>query len=308
MNKETPEILPPNIQETPPANGREDSRRVVSFIRNLIKPKNETASVRETIEELVELDSNGQEEKSVTNHEKVLISNVLKVRRMAAADVMVPRADIVAIAADATQEDLLALLAEKPFSRLPVYTETLDDVIGSVHVKDILMTLAQGQDVILKDLVREVTVISPAMPLLDLLLQMRLTRRHMVLVVDEFGGIDGLITIGDVIEAITGEIHDEHDPEDGAELVQKPDGTYIADARLTLNDFEIQFGNLLTDQEKAESDTLGGLVTYMSGHVPVRGEVITHSSGVVFEIIESDLRRVSRLRIGNIPKNHAPEK
>lgn len=287
---------------SPEPQDREDNR-VVSFLRSLIKPRNDPSSLRETLEEFVDTETQENEEKSISAHEKKLISNILKIRDMNAADVMVPRADIIAVNESSTQEEIFTLLAEKQYSRLPVYKETLDDVIGSIHVKDIMATLARGERINMPDLVREVPIISPAMHLLDLLLQMRMTRKHMVLVVDEFGGIDGLVTIGDVIEAIVGEIYDEHDPEDEAELIEKSDGTFKADARYNLDEFEERFGKILSEDEREESDTLGGLVIYMAGRVPVRGEVITHPSGVIFEILEADPRRVSRLRISNIPSH-----
>lgn len=297
QDTDAPQVNPPSPSEPQPREGG----KVVSFIKNLIKPKTDVATLRETLEEFVEAEHHEGEEKSITKHERLLIGNVLNVRDKTARDVMVPRADIIAIPESTTREALFALLAEKQYSRLPVYTDTLDDVIGTIHAKDILATLARGEEIVLRALVREVPIISPAMPLLDLLLQMRMTRKHMVLVVDEFGGIDGLITIGDVIEAIVGDIYDEHDPEDEAEFVAKPDGTYSADARFTIAAFESHFGPLLSEDERAENDTVGGLVIYMAGRVPVRGEVLTHASGMVFEIIDADPRRVRRLRIGNIP-------
>lgn len=286
-----------------------DNNVVVSFLRNLIKPKNDSSSLRETLEELVEETTSDGVEASISTHERKLISNILRARDLTAADIMVPRADIMGISETASQTELFQLLAEKQYSRLPVYRETLDNVIGTIHVKDIMATLARGETLSLPVLVREVPYISPAIHLLDLLLQMRVTRKHMVLVVDEFGGIDGLITIGDVIEAIVGELYDEHDPDDEAELTEKQDGTITAAARFTLDDFEARFGSFFNEKEREECDTLGGLVIHMTGRVPVRGEIISHSSGIVFEILEADPRRVKRLRIGNVPqKNHGFEK
>jgi magnesium and cobalt transporter len=283
-------------------NGEREDNGVVSFIKSLIKPKNDPSSLRETIEEYIEDGASGSSEESISAHEKILISNILKIKNTTAADIMVPRADIIAISQETTQQELFALISEKQYSRLPVYTETLDNVIGSIHVKDILATLARGEEINMRTLVREVPIISPAMQLLDLLLQMRLTRKHMVLVVDEFGGIDGLITIGDVIEAIVGDIYDEHDPDDVAEIIEKADGTILADARVDLDEFEDLFGKILSENERHENDTLGGLVIYMAGRVPVRGEVITHDSGMIFEILDAGPRRVNRICIRNIPR------
>lgn len=152
-------------------------------------------------------------------------------------------------------------------------------------------------------MIRDIPVVSPSMKVLDLLLQMRMTGKHMVLVIDEFGGVDGLIAIGDVIEAVVGEIDDEHDPEEEPEVQIRLDGTVIADARLELEDFEERFGIELSAEEKEENDTLGGLIFTMAGQVPVRGEILKHESGLIFEIIEADTRRVKSVSVKNLPKS-----
>lgn len=282
------------VEERTPATG------LMSFVKNLIKPEKDP-TLRETIEEYVDDDSFDVKETSMSVHEKTLISNILELRDMCAADIMVPRADIIAINQDTTQEELFFLLSERQYSRLPVYKDTLDNVIGSIHVKDIMATLALGKSLDIQALTRDVPIVSPSIKMLDLLLQMRITRKHMVMVVDEFGGIDGLITIGDVIESIVGEIDDEHDPDDHTEIVVDTDGTVTADARVDLEEFEEIFGKILSKEERHENDTLGGLVFSLAERVPARGEVITHKSGMTFEIIEADPRRVKRLHIRNIP-------
>ncbi len=270
------------------------------FFARLFGPKQD-ASLRETIEEYIDDDSENAQETSISEHEKTLISNVLELRDTCASDIMVPRADIVAISDKTTKEELFKLFSERQYSRLPVYKDTLDNVIGSIHVKDIMASLAREEEFKVASLVRDVPIVSPSMKLLDLLLQIRETRKHMVLVVDEFGGIDGLITIGDVIESIVGEIDDEHDPDDQPEIKIEPDGSVIADARVNLREFEEQFGKFLDEKEHDENDTLGGLVFSLAGRVPARGEVLTHKkSGIVFEVIEADPRRIKRLYIKNI--------
>jgi len=284
-------------------NNQQSNNGVASFIKNLIRPIKSDTSLRETLEEYIEEDLNNNHSDSVSTHERILISNILKIRDITAADIMVPRADIVSIADSSTQEDLFALLSEKQYSRLPVYKDTLDHVIGSIHVKDILATVAQGKRIDISSIVRNIPIVSPALPLLDLLLQMRLTRKHMVLVIDEYGGIDGLITIGDVIEVIVGETYDEHDPDDQPQIFEQTDGTIIADARYELEEFEERYGVTLNEEEREDNDTIGGLAVYMAGRVPVRGEVLTHESGIIFEILEADPRRVKKVRIRNIPKN-----
>jgi CBS domain containing-hemolysin-like protein len=178
----------------------------------------------------------------------------------------------------------------------------LDDVLGTIHIKDVLATIAKGQPIDIKALIREIPIVSPAMPIIDLMLTMRQSRRHMVLVVDEYGGIDGLVTVNDVIEAIVGEIEDEHDTADGPKINRKSDGSVVVDARLSIDEFEYSFGTIFNEEERNSSDTLSGLVVDMTGRIPARGEVITHSSGMVFEVLDADPRRVNVLKIRNIPQ------
>jgi magnesium and cobalt transporter len=181
-------------------------------------------------------------------------------------------------------------------------------VLGFVHVKDILGhlvegRLADGRPVQLATLVRKVLVVAPSMPVLDLLLQMRLSRIHMAMVVDEFGGIDGLVTIEDLIEEIVGEIEDEHDDAATPQLAQRADGSVIADARTPIEEFEERFAVRLRDADAEEDiDTLGGLVFMLAGRVPSRGEIIPHPGGVSFEVLDADPRRVKRLRVRGLPR------
>ncbi len=270
-----------------------------SFIKRIFMPKPDT-SLRETIEEYIEDDTADIAETSISKHEKTLISNVLELRDLCAADVMIPRADIVAINDKTTQKELFELFSERQYSRLPVYKDTLDNVIGSIHVKDIMASIARGDKLNIPALVRNVPIVSPSMKILDLLLHIRETRKHMVLVVDEFGGIDGLITIGDVMESIVGEIDDEYDLDDHPKITIESDGTVIADARTDLEDFEDQFGAFFNKEERHENDTLGGLVFSIAGRVPARGEVLNHESGIVFEVLDADPRRIKRLCVRNI--------
>lgn len=277
-----------------------DSRSLKTWLTALIGKRSENNSLRNALEEYVE-DSNGDTDTPAASHEKILIGNILKLHDLSAADVMIPRADITAISLDASQEELLSLIAEQQFSRLPVYKETLDHIVGSIHIKEILLTLAAKKDIVIRDLMRNVPIISPAMPVLDLLLMMKQQKRHMVMVIDEHGGIDGLVTIGDLIETIVGEIDDEYDHDDTPGFVKNKDGSVTADARLDIDDFEEEFGEILSEDEREDIDTLGGLVFYTAGRVPARGEIITHPNGMVMEIIDADPRRVHRLLIKNIP-------
>ena len=257
------------------------------------------ANRRDTLPPLVEdPDSPKTGEES---HERTLIANILEIRDQPVSDLMVPRADIVAVEASADREALLKLLASRPHSRLPVYRETLDDVIGMIHIKDVLAAIGEGRAFEVPDIVRPVSIVAPSMRVLDLLLDMRKTRQHMALVVDEFGGIDGLITIEDLIEGIVGEITDEHDRAVRAEMTERPDGSLLADARVPIEDFEARVGPVLEQDERDEVDTLGGLVFSLAGRVPSRGELLTHSSGLEFEIVDADPRRIKRIRVRNPP-------
>ncbi|HLG88634.1 MAG TPA: hemolysin family protein [Alphaproteobacteria bacterium] len=235
------------------------------------------------------------------SHERTLISNILEIRDQPVSDLMIPRADIVAVDASIDRDALMHILAAHPHSRFPVYRETLDDVTGLVHIKDIIAAIAEHKDFTVPDLVRPVSIVAPSMHVLDLLLEMRKTRQHMALVVDEFGGIDGLITIEDLIEGIVGEITDEHDREVRAEMIEKPDGSLLADARVPIEAFEARVGSVLDQDERDEVDTLGGLVFSLAGRVPSRGELLTHPSGLEFEIVEADPRRIKRVRVRNPP-------
>jgi magnesium and cobalt transporter len=223
---------------------------------------------------------------------------VFKLRELTAYDVMVPRADIVAVDSEVSFAGLMKIANREAHSRLPVYRESLDDVIGMVHVKDLLSYWGREAEFKLNDVLRKVLFVAPSMRVLDLLLEMRKTRLHMALVVDEYGGVDGLVTIEDLVEEIVGEIEDEHDVDDRPRLISQPDGTFLADARLAISDFEARVGAVLTPEEReADIDTLGGLVVAQAGYLPARGEIITHSSGYEFEVLEADPRKLKRLRV-----------
>jgi CBS domain containing-hemolysin-like protein len=309
----------------PPADAHDDKGPgLIARLKRLIKPESpEQEAVREVIEELIEErieEHPGGDAPVIDPNERLLLANVLKLRDMTAADIMVPRADIVAVDVDTPFHEVLKLLAADGHSRYPVYRGHLDDVIGMIHMKDLARVVAEHGGAVayegredaaampsLADLLRKVMFVSPAVRVLDLLLEMRLKRTHMALVVDEFGGIDGLLTIEDVVEQIVGEIEDEHDSDAPPELVQAEDGTVTADARVSIGDFEARFGEIFTAEEREETDTLGGLVIRLAGRVPGRNELVRHASGVEFEVIDTDPRRVRRLRIRHLPRPPATD-
>ena len=190
----------------------------------------------------------------------------------------------------------------KPPIQFFVYKENLDNIIGTIHIKEILTALIEKKAINLEELCRSIPIVSPSMPAYDLLLQMQETKKHMVLVVDEYGGIDGMVAIGDIIEDIVGNIDDEFDQNRSPSLTWATDGSVIVDAKIEVEEFEEQAGIILSDEERDEHNTLAGVVSAMAGRVPVRGEVLQHDySGTEFEILEADSRRIKRLKIRNLP-------
>jgi CBS domain containing-hemolysin-like protein len=280
---------------------------LLGWLRSLRRGRGADAALRDALEELIEEhEGEGEEQVAIGADERTLLINILKLRKLTASDIMVPRADIVAVPNDMGLDDLVKLMGRDGHSRLPVYRETLDDVVGMVHIKDVLLCATGERPFDLAALVRQVLFVAPSMRVLDLLLQMRLSHAHMALVVDEFGGIDGLLTIEDVVEEIVGEIEDEHDVEEGPRLLVRPDGSVLADGRATIEEFEELVGPVLTEEEReADVNTLAGLVFALIGRVPSRGELVTHPSGMAFEVVEADPRTIKRLKIRNVPRQPA---
>jgi magnesium and cobalt transporter len=271
-----------------------------NWLRQLRRGKGE--NLRAELEELIEEhDLEKDDEEPIDPHERRLLVNILKLHELAASDIMVPRVDIVALPAATSFAEAARQMAEHGHSRVPVYRETLDDVIGMVHFKDLLPYAVDGRAVPLTDLLRKVLFAAPSMPVLDLLLQMRLSRVHLALVVDEFGGIDGLVTIEDVIEEIVGEIEDEHDDADQPKLIARGDGSLIADARTPIEALQARVPAPLLLEDHEEVDTLGGLVFALAGRVPARGETIKHPAGIEFDVLDADPRRIKRLRVRGLP-------
>ena len=189
------------------------------------------------------------------------------------------------------------MISETPFTRLPVYHHTLDDLLGHIHVKDIALH-AKNSDFNIRNIIQQVLFVPPSMRLLDLLLQMRSTQIPMAYVVDEYAGVDGLVTSWDIIREILGDLQDDHTPEISSQITSLDDGTYIIDARLLVEDLEERVGKILTDEERQEDiETVGGLIMYLAGRVPDRKEVISHSSGIEFEVLEASPRSITRLRL-----------
>jgi magnesium and cobalt transporter len=263
-----------------------------------------SAAIRESLEEVIE--ESDRESSALSAQERVMLGNLLRFGELRLSDVMVPRAEIIAVDESQTLDELVQLFREAQHSRLPVYRDTLDDPTGLVHVKDVLARLNPDDDcyrlepATIAQLRRSILFAPPSMRALDLLLKMQQTHTHLALVIDEYGGTDGLVSIEDIIEEIVGDIADEHDE---ADVIVKQDGDgVIADARMDLDDFKLQTGH---DLEVADGDqdidSLGGLVTSLLGRVPQRGEIVAHPGGYEFQVLEADPRRVRRLRV-KLPK------
>ena len=266
-------------------------------------------SVRDRMEELIDRgDSAAEAKPELSAHERVLLGNVLQLRGTTAADVMIPRADIVALPASLTLEETITAVQREGHSRYPVYAGQLDDIEGMVHIRDVFAAIGRNGPFSLKAILRKPLLVVPSVPALDLLLRMREARVHMALVVDEYGGIDGLITIEDLVETIVGDIADEHDEVLAPQWVERPDGSLELDARLPVEDFETRMGVVLTEEERAaDIDTVGGLVFTLAGRVPVRGELVSHPSGLEFLVVDADARKIRRLRVRRPGSRQAAE-
>ncbi|TNE67122.1 MAG: HlyC/CorC family transporter [Alphaproteobacteria bacterium] len=274
---------------------------LVRTLKELLGMRSAEVSLRESLEEALDEHEEEALGQTLGQEEREMIFNVLEYGALRAYDVMVPRADIVGVSVDTTYDDLIRLFANAAHSRMPVYRDTLDDVLGMVHVKDALKVMADGTDTAafkIGAIQRPVLYVAPSMKIIDLLAKMRATRTHMAIVVDEYGGTDGLVTVEDIVEEIVGEIEDEHDTIEEPDLVALPGGGFDADARLEMEELEEVLGiDLLPEGEREDVDTLGGLVFSLAGCVPEIGEVIVHDSGYRFEVVDADPRRIYKVRI-----------
>ncbi len=241
---------------------------------------------------------------SLREEERSIIRNTLAFGDKRVEEVMVPRADIIAVEASTPFDELMRIFREASISRLPVYRESLDEVIAMVHIKDVFRVFASdeyqqfGKRPALRTIQRPILFVPPSMRLMDLLVKMQATHIHMALVVDEYGGTDGLVTIEDLVEQIVGDIEDEHDIAAEELLSELPDGRLKVDARMEIDELEDLLGfELLPDEEEYDVDTLGGLVFTLAGHIPQIGEIIDHDKGLRFEIMEGDARRIKTVLI-----------
>jgi magnesium and cobalt transporter len=301
------------MRDSPPgSNGRHEREHPASLLRALTDRLRELArrrdgngTLRDALEEFIE--EHEEERDGFTEQERALLLNALSFGELEVADVMVPRPDIKAVEVGAGLAEVVGAMRRANHTRLPVYRETLDDVAGIVHVKDLLAYWGDGAAFDLEKILRPVLFVPPSMRVVDLLLQMRDTRVHMAVVVDEYGGTDGLATVEDLVEEIIGEIQDEHDKILPPRLMETAEGAIEADGRVDIEELEERLGlRLLEEDHRDDVHTVGGLLFTLLDRVPTRGEIVRHPAGVEFEVLEADPRRIKRVRVLTRPAT-APE-
>lgn len=277
---------------------RRNNRKLFNIFTRRGREQGLRTSIATLVQEAAEPPENPDQPPELDRQERSLILNVLRLRDIIADDVMIPRADIVAMPEQITLEDALALMRKENHSRMPVYRGQLDDIAGMIHVKDLVAYVGDPIAFDIRPMLRQPLMIAPTIPILDLLLQMRQRRVHMALVIDEYGSIDGLVTIEDLIETIVGDIADEHDDPVTTPWLERPDGSVDLDARLPVEALEARLGPVLTASEReSEIETVGGLVFRLAEHVPARDEVLTHESGLEFRVLDADALHIRSLRM-----------
>ena len=290
----------------PSSRSEEDSSGsgLLAGLKNLLFRGDKEPSLREQIEDVIdEAEEEGEDRRGssvvgdLSPVERKMVRNLLHFGEQTVDDVAVPRGEIVAIDETASFAEIVAIFADAGHSRLPVYRETLDEVIGMIHIKDVFAVLAAGTPPPpLIDLIRQPLYVPQSMDALDLLADMRAKRTHLAIVIDEYSGTEGLVTFEDLVEEIVGEVEDEHDDEPTALFERDADGCWDADARAELDDIGEAIDPRLAEVEE-DVDTLGGLSAVLAGHVPEVGEILQHPSGWRIEVTEADEKRVHRLRL-----------
>jgi CBS domain containing-hemolysin-like protein len=283
-------------------NQEDGGSRLWRGMRHLLFGDESEPTLREEIEDAIdEAEESGPIAGDLSPAERQMLRNLLHFGEQTAGDICVTRGDIVAVPDDIGFDQLVAAFADAGHSRLPVYGDSLDSVVGMVHIKDVFVaTVDDTRDRSLGALMREPLFVPESMGVIELLARMRADRIHLAIVVDEFGGTEGLVTIEDVVEEIVGDIEDEHDDAEAAMLTLLEDGLWEADARIELDELAEAIDPHLSSEDD-EVDTLGGLIFLLAGHIPAVGECIAHPSGWKLETVDSDPRRVLRVRL------HAPE-
>ena len=260
---------------------------------------NERENIKDVLEDLIEDNGNGQEK--IDDGTKNIFKNVINLNNKCIEDVMIPRADIDAVSLETTYADLVSFIDKTKHSRIPVFDDNLDQIQGMVHIRDLFEKINQTNNKkntkISKKMIRKILFSSPSMKVLDLLLKMRSEQIHMSIVVDEFGGTNGIVTIEDLVEEIVGEIKDEHDFEEADEIKKISKKSFEISARILIEDFEERLKLNLNLDDKNEVDTLGGFIFFLLGRIPGRGEVINYKKKLEFTIVEADTRRIKRVLV-----------
>ena len=268
------------------------------FENFFLKKNTENNNLKQSIETVLDNDLKGTE--GISKHERLMLLNILKIDGIRSSDIMIPRADIGAVELNDSFEKVLEVFIKEAHSRVPIYEKNLDNIIGMIHIKDLVnyQNQKKTETNFLQNLKREILEIPPSMPVLDLLLKMQLTRLHMGIVIDEYGCTDGLVTIEDVIEEITGEIEDEHDEKNLPMLIKSSLNTFEASARIEIDELQkVTNVEFLNSYDNDDVDTLGGLIFSITGRVPQRGEIIKHSSGTTFEIKDADPMKIKSVKV-----------
>ncbi len=263
------------------------------------------SSLKEALEEAIE-EHEEQGDERLAPEEKIMLHNVLSFGDTKVSDIMVPRTDICAVPRDINWPQLNKHIMEMRHTRIPVYQDNLDRMLGFIHVKDLLPLLSGDAKFDMEKSLRPLLFVPPSMRILDLLVMMRQAGSHMAIVVDEYGGTDGLVTMENLFEEIVGDIQDEHDDEEDSDdhVTKLSDTAYEVSARIQIDSLEKELGlNLITEEKEGEFDTLGGLIFFQLGRVPARGEIVRHVSGIRFEIAEADPRRIRKVRILTASQN-----
>ncbi|MGK2285511.1 hemolysin family protein [Pedomonas sp. V897] len=275
--------------------------RLLTGLLHRLQKRHGDGTLRQSLEDVIEEHAFDTGQDDLSAAERTMLRNLLSYGELRVDDVAVPRADIIAFDAAGSFDELARLFVEAGHSRLPVYRDSLDAIIGMVHVKDVYAHLVQPSETgppRVEQLLRSVLFVPPSMRILDLLARMRSSRTHMAIVVDEYGGTDGLVTIEDLVEEIVGEIEDEHDETEASLIRPLPGGSYDVDARLGVTELEAELGtDFLPEEDDNDIDTVGGLIFVLAGRVPAIGEVIEHPSGYRFEIVDGEPRRITRVRV-----------
>ena len=307
----------PTAENDSPVEEQRPSDEETSWFERLLQTfgLGEEPDLRELIEDALARSKSD----TLSAQERGMLRRILRFGNLTVEDVMVPRADIIAVDDSVTIDELMRVFLQAEHSRLPVYHQTLDDPRGMIHIRDLMSWITaeaefggSGQLNLGKvdlqraigsmNITRDLLYVPDSMSVLDLLLKMQTTRLHLALVVDEYGGTDGLVSIEDLVEEVVGDIADEHDVEDEPLIRTDPRLGLVADARMPIEDLEKHLNRELVSEEQEEDiDTLGGLVFSIAGRIPARGELVRHPSGVEFEVLEADPRRIKRLRI-HVPK------